>query len=508
MEEYSGIIDNKYLIKYKLGEGGFSKVYLVIDMNNKCEYAAKIVFKDYSFNNEKKIYEKIKKLKNINLTNITQLIYSNKNGTNQNNGGIIKPIKYFIFEYQQKRDLLQYALFGTKCKERKCIKFIFKKILEAVQAIHEIGIFHLDINLKNILVNELNEPKLSDFGLSEQSENCYNGKLKDGRGTPGYISPQMKEGIEFDGIKSDIYSLGISLFVLVVGNLPFKNSYLQKEFYKNIKNNKKTKIKTFWDNIRKKNDNIDLSEKFQNLFSRMISYDENDRPSIKSILLDKWFDEVKDLNFNDIEVELRILFNQKEYFIKDNLQRETPRSDIGEYESKESLNKEKYFEDGIKIKKERPGINMDYYIKIKEKIDIINFMNKLANHYTSGLCDSIKESNKNLQFNAIFEKKEEKEKNNDKNDEENNNKNEENDKNEDSNNEEENEENEEEDDDEEEDIISVQKNLLIQAKIFEGLYGGYILRFKKKEGELFDFYKIIKKIMDIAQQLINELKDE
>ena len=66
------------------------------------------------------------------------------------------------------------------------------------------------------------------------------------------------------------------------------------------------------------------------------------------------------------------------YFIKDNLQRETPRSDIGEYESKESLNKEKdYFKDGIKIKKERPGINMDYYIKIKEKIDIINFMNKL-----------------------------------------------------------------------------------------------------------------------------------
>ena len=283
MKEYFEIIDNKYLIKYKLGEGGFSTVYLVLDMNNNCEYAAKILLEDSIFNKEKKINEKIKKLKN---TNITKLVYSNEKGIKQNKVGLIKPIKYFIFEYQKKKDLLQYALFGAKCGERKCIKFIFKKILEAVQIIHEIGIFHLDINLKNILVNEFYEPKLSDFGLSELSENCYNGKLKVARGTLGYISPQIEEGIEFDGIQSDIYSLGISLFVLVVGDFPFKNSSLQKEFYKNIKNNKETKIKNFWANIRKKNDNINLSEKFQNLFSRMISYNEKDRTSIKSILLD------------------------------------------------------------------------------------------------------------------------------------------------------------------------------------------------------------------------------
>ena len=59
---------------------------------------------------------------------------------------------------------------------------------------------------------------------------------------------------------------------------------------------------------------------------------------------------------------------------------------------------------------------MDYYIKIKEKIDIIIFMNKLANHYITGLCVSIEESKKNLQFNILFEKKEEKQENNYKND--------------------------------------------------------------------------------------------
>ena len=99
-------------------------------------------------------------------------------------------------------------------------------------------------------------------------------------GTSRYKSPQIIEGIEFDGIQSDIYSLGISLFILVVGNFPFKDSSSLKEFYSNIKYNKKTKIKTFWDNVRKKNDKINLSEEFKKLFSSMISYNEKDRPSI------------------------------------------------------------------------------------------------------------------------------------------------------------------------------------------------------------------------------------
>ena len=95
--------------------------------------------------------------------------------------------------------------------------------------------------MQNILVKDNYEPILSDFGLSEKLENSKNGKLLDNRGTPGFTSPQIDERLEYDGIQTDIYSLGISLFQLVVGILPFENSSKRKEFYDIIKKIKRRK---------------------------------------------------------------------------------------------------------------------------------------------------------------------------------------------------------------------------------------------------------------------------
>ena len=65
-----------------------------------------------------------------------------------------------------------------------------------------------------------------------------------------------------------------------------------------------------------------------------------------------------------------------------------------------------------------------------------------------------------------------------------------------------------EDNDEDDVIYDVQKKLIIQAKIFEGINGGYILRFKKKEGELFDFYKYVIKCLNKAEELIYNFKNQ
>ena len=236
MKDDFEIIDDKYIIIYNIEKGYCSDIYLVIDNNNNCKYVAKIVKID-TFNKEKEINEKINQLE---ISNIIKLIYSNENGIKKKRDGKKESIKYFIFEYQEKRDLLRYAIYG-KCEEKKCIKFYFKKILEIVQEIHQNGIFHLDIKLQNILVKDNYEPILSDFGLSEKLENSKNGKLLDNRGTPGFTSPQIDERLEYDGIQTDIYSLGISLFQLVVGILPFENSSKRKEFYDIIKKIKRRK---------------------------------------------------------------------------------------------------------------------------------------------------------------------------------------------------------------------------------------------------------------------------
>ena len=97
-------------------------------------------------------------------------------------------IKYLIFEYEHKEDLLKYASYNNGLKDGNVSKYIFINILKAVQDTHELGIFHLDIKLENILIDQLYNIKLADFGLAELKENTINGKLNGFRGTSSNIS--------------------------------------------------------------------------------------------------------------------------------------------------------------------------------------------------------------------------------------------------------------------------------------------------------------------------------
>ena len=245
----------------------------------------------------------------------------------------------------------------------------------------------------------------------------------------------------------------------------------------------------------------------------MVSYEEKDRPSIKYILEDQWFEEVKNLTFNDIENQLRAVFSHKEYFIKENLRLDNPKnsaSTIAQESLKTEMEEKTYFEEGIKIKKERPEINMDAYLRINEITDIVDFMNSLANKYKNGFCDSIEESKKNLKFNAIFDKKTDNKENSVKNDNSEDNDNEDDDEeNEDDEGDDGDDDGDDDEDFDEDDVLyDIQKKLIIQAKIFKGINGGYILGFKKKEGELFDFYKYVLNCLKKAEKLIYDFKNQ
>ena len=155
---------------------------------------------------------------------------------------------------------MKYAISKPNLGEDKTCKIIFKKIFEAVQEIHQNGIFHLDIKLENVLLDKNYEPKLSDFGLAEISDKCdENGKLNFFVGTPYYCSPQIQERKPYDGTKVDIYSLGILLFVLALGKFPYNDKKEFKIFNKLIKSNQQKELKKYInDKIKKK--------KFQKLF--------------------------------------------------------------------------------------------------------------------------------------------------------------------------------------------------------------------------------------------------
>ena len=496
MEKDFDIIDGKYLYERFINEGGFSRVYLIKKEEN--EYIAKII-KDGKDEKDRKYREKSYdkeveinlKLSNKELSNIVKFIDNNKNGIMKKNTKTYI-IKYLIFEYEYKEDLLKYASYDNGLGDGNVSKYIFNNILKAVQDIHELGIFHLDIKLENILIDQVYNIKLADFGLAELKENTTNGKLNVFRGTYLFAAPQIFQ--EYDPIKADIFSLGISLFNLVLGELPFKNIKEKEKFFSGKNFNEKEKIEKFWKSHEKKSKKK-LSQQFKNLFMDMISYEEEKRPSINKLLLYPWFNDLKKYEQENLEKEARIKLSQISSLINTKLKREKINKE--NYENikyrKNEANEKEEFPYGINISKETNKDHFDYYIRIDEEkeVKIVDFMNELYSNLKKNECQ-LKPNHDNLEFEIIYYAKEYDIDNKDISGDEDSG----------SESEEENYECCETDEEKIQDNSSIIKNLGIEFKIFKSINSGYILRFDKKEGELIDFYSKLKLLMDYSEKLI------
>ena len=111
-------------------------------------------------------------------------------------------------------------------------KIIFKKIIEGIKFCHDKKVCHLDIKPDNIVINKYFDPIIIDFGFSEEFNESI--KIKEGKGSQHYVSPEMWESKEYDGVKSDIFSLGVVLFNLVTGICGFDISTVNNKYYKFI----------------------------------------------------------------------------------------------------------------------------------------------------------------------------------------------------------------------------------------------------------------------------------
>ena len=207
-----GII-NTYHIGRKIGKGFYSSCYEVTSENNNKKYAAKIMSEKFMtesrsrkicLKNELKIHAL---MDHPNIVKLEEIIYDLDN--------II-----IIMELGGK-DLRK--LVGKVSEEQ--IRGYLPQIVNALKHIHEHGIIHRDIKPANLLLSD-QTIKLCDFGLAEFDE-IGNKMIV---GTPNYISPEAIRNSE--SFETDIWSLGVTIYTLIVGIAPFETESVKKTYYK------------------------------------------------------------------------------------------------------------------------------------------------------------------------------------------------------------------------------------------------------------------------------------
>ena len=188
---------------------------------------------------------------------------------------------YIISEYCSKGDIIKNLLEKGTFDESFSCK-IFQQIISSLEYLHKNNICHRDIKPENILLTEKLDAKLTDFGLSRHFKK--NELLNSSCGSPIYAAPEMLEGKSYDGTKIDIWSLGISLYTMVCGELPF---VVDDE----------NDIYILMDKIIKGNYNIPefLSDECKDLIKNMLVTDPDKRITLEQIKNHKW---VNKFNFN------------------------------------------------------------------------------------------------------------------------------------------------------------------------------------------------------------------
>ncbi|PIN01963.1 Serine/threonine protein kinase [Handroanthus impetiginosus] len=224
MDNRSNVLMQRYELGRLLGQGTFAKVYYARSIQTGQSVAIKVIDKEkiVKVGIIQQIKREISVMRMVRHPYIIHLYEVMATKTKI----------YFVMEYAKGGELFNKVAKG-RLKEDVARKY-FHQLINAVDFCHSRGVYHRDLKPENILLDENENLKVSDFGLSALAESKrQDGLLHTTCGTPAYVAPEVINRKGYDGIKADIWSCGVILFVLLAGYLPFHDSNLM-EMYRKI----------------------------------------------------------------------------------------------------------------------------------------------------------------------------------------------------------------------------------------------------------------------------------
>uniref|UniRef100_A0A8C8GNA9 MAP/microtubule affinity-regulating kinase 3 n=1 Tax=Oncorhynchus tshawytscha TaxID=74940 RepID=A0A8C8GNA9_ONCTS len=216
----SGADEQPHVGNYRLlktiGKGNFAKVKLARHILTGREVAIKIIDKtQLNPNSLQKLFREVRIMKLLNHPNIVKLFE------------VIETERtlYLVMEYASGGEVFDYLVAHGRMKEKEA-RAKFRQIVSAVQYCHQKHIVHRDLKAENLLLDADMNIKIADFGFS--NEFTMGNKLDTFCGSPPYAAPELFQGKKYDGPEVDVWSLGVILYTLVSGSLPFDGQNLKE----------------------------------------------------------------------------------------------------------------------------------------------------------------------------------------------------------------------------------------------------------------------------------------
>ncbi|XP_061742006.1 MAP/microtubule affinity-regulating kinase 3-like isoform X14 [Nerophis ophidion] len=254
-------VGNYRLLK-TIGKGNFAKVKLARHILTGREVAIKIIDKtQLNPNSLQKLFREVRIMKILNHPNIVKLFE------------VIETERtlYLVMEYASGGEVFDYLVAHGRMKEKEA-RAKFRQIVSAVQYCHQKHIVHRDLKAENLLLDADMNIKIADFGFS--NEFTLGNKLDTFCGSPPYAAPELFQGKKYDGPEVDVWSLGVILYTLVSGSLPFDGQNL-KELRERVLRGK-YRIPFY------------MSTDCENLLKRFLVLNPAKRGTLEQIMRDRW----------------------------------------------------------------------------------------------------------------------------------------------------------------------------------------------------------------------------